>query len=415
MATRPAKSWGASDVGSVRSGRRGAEYGGKRRGRKGETRPAPAIERRRASADFPDCLSIVCLTLVLTSCRCRRLLSPFRSSPLYDAAHAAEYGSIRRRPGPAVGSAGRFREKRDRPQVAKTSGAARAASRVAIWAIATLALVVVTAGSWWIITDHHRPASDPTACQSIVEDAWVRGGRECLHFEEFRSPSVSEHPDLVVVLHGDAPFSRPGYQYSVARRLSSQVENIIAVGLLRPGYTDDEGHRSSGIRGRAIGDNYTAADVDAITSAVTALVETYLPGRVFLVGHSGGAAIVADMIARHPGIAAGVMLVSCPCDVPAWRHHMDSTQHAPIWRVPVLSLSPLTLAAQVDTHTVVRVVVGSADNVTPLAFSRPYVQRLTARGVHADLVQLKGAGHDILLDPRVMREITSMLGAVSGS
>jgi alpha-beta hydrolase superfamily lysophospholipase len=90
---------------------------------------------------------------------------------------------------------------------------------------------------------------------------------------------------------------------------------------------------------------------------------------------------------------------------------MDSAQHAPIWHLPVRSLSPLDLASQVDARTAVRVVVGSADHVTPPAFSRPYVQRLTARGIRADLVELKGAGHDILLDPRVLREITSVLGA----
>lgn len=310
-----------------------------------------------------------------------------------------------------MGSAGRYRDKRDRPQVSKSSGVARAIWRLGIWLAATLAVVVAAAGSWWVITGRHRPASNAQACQSIVEEEWVRAGRECLHFQEYRSPLLTEHPDLVVILHGDAPFTRPGYQYTVARRLSNEAGNLIAIGLLRPGYTDDDGHCSSGVRGRATGDNYTAADVDAVSSAVTALVDTYLPGRVFLVGHSGGAAIVADMIARHPGIAVGVVLVSCPCDVPAWRQHMDSAQHAPIWRLPVRSLSPLELAPQVDARTAVRVVVGSADHITPPAFSRPYVQRLTARGIHADLVELKGAGHDILLDPRVLREITSVLGA----
>lgn len=255
-----------------------------------------------------------------------------------------------------------------------------------------------------------RAASDSRACQSTVEEEWVRGGAECLHFEEYRSASLTTHPDLVVVLHGDAPFQKPEYQYAAARRIASDIENVIAVAPLRPGYTDPDGHRSSGIRGRAIGDNYTAHNVDAIAAAIGALADTYLPGRVFLIGHSGGAAIAADIIGRHPSLATGgAILVSCPCDVPAWRLHMDSVQHDPIWRTPVESLSPMDLAARVDTHTVVRVIVGTADDVAPPPLSRAYVQRLRSRGVHADLLEIPGAPHDILLDQRVLAEVGKVL------
>lgn len=275
-----------------------------------------------------------------------------------------------------------------------------------------LLILVLVAGLWWIVGGRRRSSSDSRACQSTVEEEWVRGGAECLHFEEYRSASLTANPDLVVVLHGDSPFERPEYQYAVARRITSDIENVIAIGLLRPGYTDRDGHRSSGIRGRAIGDNYTAHDVDAIAAAIGALADTYLPGRVFLVGHSGGAAIVADIIGRHPKlVTGGAILVSCPCDVPAWRRHMDSVQHDPIWRVPVESLSPIDLTDRVDSHTVVRVVVGSADNTTPPQLSREYVQRLRAAGdAHVDLVEIPGAPHDVLLDQRVLQEIGFVIG-----
>ena len=273
-------------------------------------------------------------------------------------------------------------------------------------------VAVLIAGLWWIINGRNRSASDSRACQSTVEDEWVRGASECLHFEEYRSATLTVHPDLVVVLHGDSPFRRPGYQYAVARRIASDIENVIAIGLLRPGYTDPDGHRSSGIRGRTIGDNYTAHDVDAIAAAIAALADTYLPARVFVVGHSGGAALAADIIGRHPAlVTGGAVLVSCPCDVPAWRRHMDSVQHDPIWRVPVQSLSPVDLVARVDSHTVVRVIVGSADSTAPPALSREYAQRLRAAGdAHVDLVEIPGASHDILLDQRVLEEIGAVIG-----
>ncbi len=273
-----------------------------------------------------------------------------------------------------------------------------------------LLILVLAVGLWWIVGGRRRSSSDSRACQSTVEEEWVRGGVECLHFEEYRSASLTAHPDLVVVLHGDSPFERPEYQYATARRITSDVENVIAIGLLRPGYTDHDGHRSSGIRGRAIGDNYTAHDVDAIAAAIGALADTYLPGRVFLIGHSGGAAIAADIIGRHPSlVTGGAILVSCPCDVPLWRRHMDSVQHDPIWRVPVESLSPMDLAARVDTHTVVKVIVGSANDVAPPPLSRAYAQRLRSRDSHVDLVEIPGAGHDILLNQRVLEEIGKVL------
>jgi pimeloyl-ACP methyl ester carboxylesterase len=275
---------------------------------------------------------------------------------------------------------------------------------------AVVLIVVLVGGLWWIAGNRRRTASDGAACRSAVEEEWVRGGSECLHFQEYRSASITAHPDLVVVIHGDAPFVNPSYQYAAARRVSSETDNVIAVGLLRPGYTDAEGHRSSGVRGRAAGDNYTPADVDAIASAIQGLADTYIPGRVFVVGHSGGAAIAGDIIARHPGLVNGAVLVSCPCDVPAWRLHMDSAQHIPLWRLAVTSLSPLDLVAHVDPHTVVRIVVGTADAVAPPAFSRIYAKRLQAHGVQARLVEVPGAGHDILLDPRVIHEITDLLG-----
>lgn len=229
--------------------------------------------------------------------------------------------------------------------------------RIARTVAGALLATVLVVGLWWIAGGRHRSASDSKACRAAVEDEWVRGGRECLHFQQYRSASVSAHPDLVVVLHGDSPFADPRDQYAEARRISTEVDDVIAVGLLRPGYTDADGHRSSGVRGRTNGDNYTAAAVDAIAAAIQGLADADLPARVFLVGHSGGAAIAGDLIARHPGVVNAAVLVSCPCDVPAWRRHMDSVQHTPVWRLPVESLSPLDLTAHVDPHTAVRVIV----------------------------------------------------------
>lgn len=281
-------------------------------------------------------------------------------------------------------------------------------ARTIAWILAS-AVVLYGLGTltWYFAGQERRVASDPKACATGLSDQWVRGGEECLHIRVYRGAAALTDPDLIVVLHGDAPFVNPGYQYATARKLAKASDSVIAVGMLRPGYTDDDGNRSSGIRGRAVGDNYTAHDVDAIAAAIDTLRRAFKPGHIILVGHSGGAAITANIIGRHPRLVDGAVLVSCPCDLAPWRRHMFDLQHQPIWWVPVQSLSPMTLADEVDTVTAVKVIVGDSDNVAPPPLSRAYAARLRQRHVAVTLVEIPGAPHDILLDPRVLSEITA--------
>jgi pimeloyl-ACP methyl ester carboxylesterase len=272
-----------------------------------------------------------------------------------------------------------------------------------------LVVCVVLGVVWVAVGGRALPASDPRACAAPVEDEWVRGGTACLHMRVYRSAAGDAQADLVVVLHGDAPFAPPSYQYAAARRIAAGNDDVIAVGMLRPGYTDAEGHRSTGMRGRAVGDNYTPAVVDAIAGAIDALKRADRPAHVVVVGHSGGAAIAADLIGRHPGIADAAVLVSCPCDVDAWRRHMAAWQRSPVWWIPISTLSPITLTSDVDTATIVRVVVGGADSVVPVAIGRAYAARLRARDAHVTLTEIPGKPHDILLDPVALQEVTAVL------
>src|SRR5262249_48253881 len=79
-------------------------------------------------------------------------------------------------------------------------------------------------------------------------EGWIRGASECLHIETARSDRLTPQPSLVVVLHGDSPFSRPRYQYDMAHMIARENASVVAVGVLRPGYTDPSGNRSSGVR-----------------------------------------------------------------------------------------------------------------------------------------------------------------------
>jgi len=176
-----------------------------------------------------------------------------------------------------------------------------------------------------------------------------------------------------VVLHGDLlpAGEAPSYHYAFARKAAELVDDVIVSALLRPGYTDELNDQSGGKRGLRTGDNYTPEVVDAVAQAIRRLQITFHPRATALAGHSGGAAIAGDLLGRYPSEVNGALMVSYPCDVPAWRKHMvkyEFTQVGPfslLFLAPVRSLSPVDLAARVPQSTRVRMVVGSLDPVAP--------------------------------------------------
>ena len=225
----------------------------------------------------------------------------------------------------------------------------------------------------------------------------------------FSSTLLSARPILVVALHGDLFNPTPSYQYAFAQALTqgfdapampervrarlgtlTRVDDVVAAGLLRPGYTDNAGDRSDGNRGEARGDNYTARVTDDIATAVRVMKERFMARRVVLAGHSGGATIAALVLGRHPDVADAALLVACGC---------GATQ----------SLQPLDVASAVRRDVTVRLLVGQDDDVTPPALSLGYAEALRKRGVDAHATVLPGLGHNIMFTQPVFAEIAGLL------
>ncbi len=213
---------------------------------------------------------------------------------------------------------------------------------------------------------------------------------------------------LIVVLHGDAPTVKPGYHYDFASAAAAAVPLSAAAGLLRPGYEDPAGHRSPGERGLTTGDNYTPDRVAAIADAIRRLQRRYSHARTILIGHSGGAAIAADLAGTYPGLIDGMVLVSCPCELPEWRQHMKSIAPTPLWDAPVASLDPIKLVGGISSKLLTAVLVGSEDKTTPLRFSRAYSEALTLRGISTDYRIVPGKDHELLGDPEVLSAVARM-------
>lgn len=226
----------------------------------------------------------------------------------------------------------------------------------------------------------------------------VAGGGECLVIHSFGAGGRGA-PVLVVVLHGDVSAGGPAtYHLGTARRIASPGA-VVAVAMIRPGY-DDGTAASTGTHNNRR-DHYTAATADAIAVAVAALRRHHRARRVVLVGHSGGAALAAQIMGRHAGIAEAAVLVACPCDTRAWRAGRGAWPN---------SVSPIDVAPGIAADAMIIALTGSADDNTRPALARAYVEVLVARGVRAEFVEIPGATHNgAFTAPQVDQAIRSAI------
>ncbi len=254
-------------------------------------------------------------------------------------------------------------------------------------------------------------APGPPASSPAPDPGWVTGGPYRLKAAVYRSAAVSAAPRLVVVLHGDAPFNKPDYQNTFAAKVAATQQDVVAVALLRPGYTDPQGNTSDGVRGVTNGDNWNATNTDAIAAAIGELKRRYHPRRVVVAGHSGGSAITANLLGRNPELIDAALLVSCPCDVARWRRSMLELTGQPVFRGPLDTLSAIDQVPGMSDRVEVTMVVGSQDKVAPPALSESYRDRAVKLGKRVRLVTLPGKEHDIFLEPAVLAELAKLLVA----
>jgi pimeloyl-ACP methyl ester carboxylesterase len=220
----------------------------------------------------------------------------------------------------------------------------------------------------------------------------------------YENARLSRHPSLVVVVHGDSPDGNPTYHYRFAQKAVAAMSDTVVAAVLRPGYSDGE-DSSDGMRGYTTGDNWTPEVVNTVATVLSELKEKYHPRRVILVGHSGGAAIVGSLLAQQGIAVDGALLVSCPCDVTAWRKYMQSVKGGDIWEQPVRSLSPLALVNSVPVSVKIWLLVGSDDHIAPPALTLAYADALRNRGIAVNVTVAPGLSHNILLDPVAMERL----------
>ena len=252
--------------------------------------------------------------------------------------------------------------------------------------------------------------SQNTNCEKEDSLNYVKSSFGCIYFKYFKSDSLTVNPNLVILIHGDAPFNPPTYQYKLAKILSEHTKNTIIVAILRPGYSDSDGNHSDGTKGTMTGDNYTNEVISSITQEITELKKRYKPKKTIIAGHSGGAVISADIISLTPDLIDNSVLVSCPCDVQKWRNYMSSKQpFYRAWKDSVASISPFTIEYKLRKDANIILVHGSNDDVVPFDISEAYYQKLKESNTNAKLITMENAGHEIFLSDIVIKAIKDCL------
>ena len=175
--------------------------------------------------------------------------------------------------------------------------------------------------------------------------------------------------ELVIYLHGDYGVGGSSYMGEVASHFLKQ--NRMNIALIRPGYFDDKGNFSTGhslgvtstkISGRL--DNYTRENLDIIADAILNLKQHYNSKRVFVVGHSGGAAIAALILNFHPQLIDKILLINCPCDLKQWRPDWENR------------LSPIEYINNISPETSINILSGAEDDTVQPELCKKYAQEL---------------------------------------
>lgn len=219
---------------------------------------------------------------------------------------------------------------------------------------------------------------------------FVTGKDQCLVIRAYGSYKPKT---MVVWLHGDVTSGGPAnYHFSIAKKTISKLEtnDVLSIAMIRPGYSDGEGRESSAgffQKPRRKGDDYQKWVIFEIADAIENLKRHFRPDKVILIGHSGGAAIAANILGMAPKLIDGSILVSCPCD-------MRALYRAQGWNATLTSEDPIERVSSVDENVKVFVLTGDLDVLTLPKFAQSYVDALVQRGIDAKFSLIKDTPHN---------------------
>jgi acetyl esterase/lipase len=226
-------------------------------------------------------------------------------------------------------------------------------------------------------------------------DARVRYGTGPLQFGDLRLPKSTASSALVINIHGG--FWRNKYDLGHAGHLCAALTSKgLATWNIEYRRVGDEGGGWPG----------TLNDIRHAYRFIPQLAKQFHLSckKTILIGHSAGGQLALCLAAHEPDVSAVISLAGVVDLHRAWLLHLSSDAVADFLGGPpalaaqnYAEADPMRLSI---AHTVQCLIHGKDDDTVPPDFSRTYWETKKKRGEDVHLLEIEGAGHSALIDPR---------------
>ncbi len=222
----------------------------------------------------------------------------------------------------------------------------------------------------------------------------VSAADHCLAIDIYISPARTINPTLITFVHGDSLNNR-GQKYIDAFLRAypdAHEEDFILIAITRPGYSNGR-ETSTGQHYYYEGDAFRAHTVMAVSEAILKLKEHYNAGQLVVMGHSGGANILANALGYNEAFKPDTaILLSGAYNLEKWAKHRDLYS----W-YQGRGLSPHEHIESISEDVEIIALTGENDENALPEFARDYVEQLSSAGKNATFTEIRNAGHDDIL------------------
>ncbi len=219
----------------------------------------------------------------------------------------------------------------------------------------------------------------------------VSAADHCLAIDIYTSPARTTNPSLITFVHGDT-LNTKGQKYVNAflgAYPDAHKEDFIFIAITRPGYSNGS-ETSTGQHYFYVGDAYRAHTVMAVSEAIMKLKEHYNAGRLVVMGHSGGANILANGLGYNEAFKPDTAILLSGSYYPEkWAKHHDFYG----W-YQGRGLSPHEHIESIPKDVEIIALTGENDENTLPEFARDYVEELSSAGKNATFTEIRNVGHD---------------------
>lgn len=240
------------------------------------------------------------------------------------------------------------------------------------------------------------PSDDILTQAPPPADARISYGTDPNQFADLRLPKTKETSAVVMNIHGG--FWRAKY-------------DLVHAGHLCAALTA-KGFATWNIEYRRVGNPGggwpgTFEDIRSAYRYLPQIAKRYNldSSRVLVMGHSAGGQLALCLAAHESSIKRVVSLAGVVDLQQAWELHLSNNAVVEFLGgkpsdVPEHYREADPMRVAIDNTTTQWLIHGSADDVVPPGFSRQYVERKKKLGEAVNYLEISGAGHFDLIDPR---------------